>query len=60
MADSNNIMKIIGAAAVGAVVGGSLGILFAPASGKDTRKRIMDGGEHLKDAVKDKFDSMVG
>lgn len=60
MAGSSNIMKIIGAAAVGAVVGGSLGILFAPAKGKDTRQSIIDGGTHLKDKIKDKFDSMVG
>jgi|TARA_R110000737_G_scaffold352515_2_gene398849 gas vesicle protein len=60
MGKSNNIEKVLGAAAVGALIGGALGILFAPAKGSKTRKNILGKGEELKNAVKDKYNSIVG
>ena len=38
----------------GLLVGAAIGLLLAPNSGKDTRKKLCD----LKDDVKDKFDDM--
>jgi gas vesicle protein len=52
--------KMIGALLVGAAIGGALGILFAPAKGSDTRRKIMSKGEDLRDSIKDKFNGLIG
>src|SRR5687768_12159307 len=49
---SNN-GKILWAVLAGAAVGAVAGILFAPAKGEDTRKRIGDQAKKLTDGVKD-------
>lgn len=36
---------------LGAVVGGILGILFAPRKGKETREKLSEDADKLKDAV---------
>ena len=60
MENSNNsTTKIIGALLLGASVGGSLGILFAPHKGSKTRKRILKKGEMLSDSIKDKYESLI-
>ncbi len=46
MAD-NNSTKIAGAVILGAALGAALGILFAPAKGADTRKRILAGAREM-------------
>jgi gas vesicle protein len=49
--------KVIGALLVGTVIGAGLALLFAPDSGSETQKKIMD---ELKDAfggIKDKIKS---
>lgn len=42
--------------AIGLAAGAALGILLAPASGKDTRKSIMKKGEKLRDQLSDLVD----
>ena len=53
-----NNVKIIGALLVGAAIGGALGILFAPAKGSETRKKIMGETEDLAETLKDKTESL--
>jgi len=55
--ESQNTGKVIGALLVGTIVGAGLGLLFAPESGSDTQKKVID---ELKDAlggIKDKVSS---
>ena len=51
----NNTGKIITAVVIGAAAGAALGILFAPDSGANTRKKIGQEGKKLADTVKNKF-----
>jgi len=51
----NNTSKIIIAAAAGAVAGAILGILFAPAKGKETRENIRKKGKQLADDIAEKL-----
>ena len=47
----------------GAAIGVGLGLLYAPQSGKKTRKEIMDRAEDFTDSVKERaenFRGMVG
>jgi gas vesicle protein len=48
----NTNKKILTAAAVGVAAGSLLGVLFAPANGKETRKKIHDNSKKLSDGVK--------
>lgn len=48
--------KILTALAVGAAVGGILGVLFAPDKGSETRKKISEGSKKFTDGVKEKFE----
>lgn len=59
MNDSNATLKMIGALLVGAAIGGTLGILFAPDKGSDTRKKIVKKGENYSDAVKEKINEIL-
>lgn len=54
----NNSGKIISALIIGAAVGATLGILFAPDKGSETRKKINEEGKKMSDAIKDKFNKM--
>lgn len=53
----NGISRNAGSAAMGfvlgAVVGAGIALLLAPATGKDTRRRIMESGQGLGDAARD-------
>ena len=41
---------------VGAVAGGVAALLFAPASGKETREKIVDGLGRTRDKMNDEFE----
>ena len=52
MARENNTISV-GWFLVGAAVGASIALLYAPQSGKDTRRLIAKKGEQSKDAILD-------
>jgi gas vesicle protein len=54
-----NTGKILLGALAGVAIGASLGILFAPAKGSKTRKRISKKSEDYVDAGKEKFDDFI-
>jgi len=51
---SKVLMGVLGGVALGAVAG----ILFAPAKGTKTRKKIMKKGNNLKKDMKNKFEDV--
>jgi gas vesicle protein len=55
MEEQNNTGKIVGALLLGAVIGGAIGILFAPAKGSVTRKKIMGISDNLSEVMKEKL-----
>jgi gas vesicle protein len=59
MENANNTGKLIGALLLGAVVGGALGILFAPDKGSETRKKFSAKSDDLTDAMKEKFNDLL-
>lgn len=52
MKSTNKLLIALGA---GIVVGGVLGLLFAPKKGADLRKDIANGGKKLTSDIKDKI-----
>lgn len=59
MENSNNTGQLIGALLIGAAIGGTLGILFAPAKGSETRKRIAGKTNEFTSSLKEKFDAFL-
>jgi len=59
MEHSGSAAKVAGTLLLGAVVGGILGVLFAPAKGSDTRKKLMSKKDDLTDAMKDKINQFI-
>lgn len=55
MEESNDTGKIIGALLIGAAIGGVLGVLFAPAKGSETGRKIMSGATDLAEELKNKM-----
>ena len=51
--------KLLLGVLAGVAAGAVLGILFAPAKGSDTRKKIAKKGEDFTDGLKEKFDEFV-
>jgi gas vesicle protein len=51
--------KLLLGVLAGVATGAVLGILFAPAKGSDTRKKISKKGEDIIDGLKEKFNDFV-
>lgn len=54
-----NSKNLIGGLLAGAAVGVAIGLLLAPASGKETRKRIVDGSKKLTDGLKNSVEESI-
>lgn len=54
MAKFNDTATVIGALLVGALAGAAVGILFAPAKGSKTRKKIKNGAMGMAGDIKRK------
>lgn len=60
MSENNNSMSgYLLVAAVSAAVGAGIALLYAPQSGKATRKMLMRKGRALKDSAEDKYDEVM-
>lgn len=54
------ILSLVAGIAAGAAVGAAFGILYAPDKGTETRRKISQRGEELKDNLKHKFENVKG
>lgn len=56
---STDTAALIGALLAGVAIGATLGILFAPDKGSETRKKLANGGEGLTDDLTSKFNDLL-
>lgn len=56
MKTSNKIISVLG----GVIVGAALGILFAPDKGKNTRKKIAEKGNDVKNDAMSSLNDLLG
>jgi gas vesicle protein len=54
-----NSGKVVLGMLAGVAIGATLGILFAPAKGTETRKKILRKGEDTIDEINDKFEELL-
>lgn len=55
----DNTGKVLFAALVGAAAGVVAGVLLAPASGEETRMKLREEGERIKDDVSKKVETLT-
>jgi gas vesicle protein len=58
MSDEKDVGKIVLSFFIGGVVGAAFGLLLAPSSGAETRRRIKAASLDAKDKTLEKFDSI--
>ncbi len=51
--------KVVGGMVVGALIGGALGILFAPYKGTETRRKLRMKSDEVSDDILDKLDTIL-
>ena len=51
--------KVVLGVVAGVAIGALLGVLFAPAKGSETRKKIIRAGEDNADAIKEKLSDLL-
>ena len=51
-------LKVLSGLAIGAVIGGAIGILFAPKAGKETRQEISGKVKETVQEIKDKVEEL--
>lgn len=59
MGNQNSTGKIIASVILGVTIGSVLGILFAPDSGRSTRKKILGKKDELAQAVREQFNDLM-
>lgn len=59
MENSNVTGKVLGAIAIGTLVGAALGLLFAPYKGSRTRNRIARKSKNLASKLKEEANSLM-
>ncbi|EHL17334.1 hypothetical protein HMPREF9630_00501 [Peptoanaerobacter stomatis] len=52
-----NLFAIVGATAIGAIIGVAFGLMFAPKSGNELREQLVTSGKDLVNKNKSKKDS---
>ena len=55
----STMLEVTLAFLLGGAVGAALGVLFAPAAGKETREKIKDTAEKVRGTVLDSYDTVL-
>ncbi|HEX2974333.1 MAG TPA: YtxH domain-containing protein [Bacteroidales bacterium] len=58
MKTSRAIFSLVAGIAAGAAAGAAMGILYAPDKGTETRRKLSQRGEELRDNLKQKFEGV--
>jgi gas vesicle protein len=59
MENSNRSINQASGFILGAIVGGVLGVLFAPNKGSETRRKIANSRDNFSNSVKDEYGNLV-